>query len=100
MTAVASASISSCSITCSAWRITSVESAALSASSTSSRADWSRAIVWFSFESSLVGSYEASRGGPPNVREPDRELHHHLGRHLKAAIPSASVRIMRVLAEA
>ena len=68
MNAVASASISCCSITCSACRITSVESEAFSASSTSSRADWDRAIVWFSFESSLVGSYEASHGGSSTFR--------------------------------
>ena len=68
MNAVASASISCCSITCSAWRITSVESEALSASSTSSKADWDRAIVWFSFESSLAGSYEASHGGSSTFR--------------------------------
>ena len=67
-TAVASASISCCKITCSAVRMTSDESEALSASSTSSKADWDRAIVWFSFESSLAGSSEASHGGSSTFR--------------------------------
>ena len=48
--------------------MTSVESEAFSASSTSSKADWDRAIVWFSFESSLAGSYEASHGGSSTFR--------------------------------
>jgi hypothetical protein len=64
ITAVASASINACRITCSAERMTSVESEALSASRTSTRADWDRAIVWFSFTSSLAGSCEASHDGP------------------------------------
>jgi hypothetical protein len=45
-----------------------VDSEAFSASSTSSKADWDRAIVWFSFESSLAGSSEASHGGSSTFR--------------------------------
>ena len=64
-------------------RMTSVASEALSASRTSSRANWDRAIVWIFFESSLAGSDEASHDGSStfgnqarSYTTPGRHPHH------------------------
>jgi hypothetical protein len=83
MNADASASVSSCNIVVSSRRISSAPSPPLNTSTSSSRADWSRASVVKPFVSSLVGSHKASRGGPPTSgdrHEPATvngpELHH------------------------